>query len=166
MLELFNLKIGKQGNASKAKSDDIKAALYSNVMGDTAKKFPYKAFKKHVTAMKTLEKTEKPSPESPFHEALSYANQLSSVQLWQPFYEAAISTTGSFREFRRSLNDKERQTVDEKIYSGRAMIDGVVKDSTYITMDGKIQVSPTHKGDKKTLDAIEKWLRNLILFGL
>lgn len=160
-LELFNLKIRKSGSLSIAKSDDIKSALYNHVMGDTAKEFPYKAFKKHVTAMKTLEKTEKPSPESPFHEALSYANQLSSVQLWQPFYEAAISTTGSFREFRRSLNDKERQTVDEKIYSGRAMIDGVVKDSTYITIDGKVQIAASHKGNKNILNAIDKMVGEL-----
>lgn len=160
-LKLFDLNINKLGNISNAKSDDIKSILYNNIFGDVAKEFSYKAFKKHVSAMKTLEKTDKPSPEAPFHEALSYANQLSAVELWQPFYEAAVETTGSFREFRRSLNDKERQTVDEKIYSGRAMIDGVVKDSTYITIEGKTQTSPSHKGNEVILSAIEDMVKNL-----
>lgn len=160
-LTLFNYPISRRGGTSTAKADEIKEVLYHKIMGETAKEFPYKAFKKHVTAMRTLEKTERPSSEAPFHEALSYANQLSSVELWQPFYEAAIATTGHFREFRRSLSDKERQTVDEKIYSGRAMIDGVVKDSTYITMDGQIQTATPHKSNKQFLNAIEKMVKEL-----
>lgn len=160
-LTLFNYGISKRGQTSTTKTDEIKAALYHSIMGDTAKKFPYGAFKKHVTAMKALEKTDRPSHEAPFHEALSYANQLVAVEMWQPFYEAAIATTGHFREFRRNLSDKERQTVDEKIYSGRAMIDGVVKDSTYITMEGQVQTASSHKSNEGVLSSIEKMVKNL-----
>ena len=104
-LTLFNYGISKRGQTSTTKTDEIKAALYHSIMGDTAKKFPYGAFKKHVTAMKALEKTDRPSHEAPFHEALSYANQLVAVEMWQPFYEAAIATTVHFREFRRKFTE-------------------------------------------------------------
>lgn len=159
-LTIFNHQIRRGGGDSSKKIDEIKKPLYLRVMEAVKDDFSFEDYKKHVSLLKNVSNGGKPQPSAPYVDVFKYCSQLAAVKVWAPFYEAAAVLNGDFRDFRRSLSDKQRRVVDEKVYSGRAMIDGVVKTSTYITKNGSEQISTHHKKHTQMIEALEKMVSN------
>jgi hypothetical protein len=145
-LTLFGVPIKKGSNFSKKKPDELKSKLYDLVFSDVLSKYSYEDFKSHLSNLGNNQKTGRPAQDAPFHESLLYAARASQIPKWMDFYREAIKSAERFHDFKRSLKPNERKLVDEKVYTGRAMLYGVVKDSTYISKESGIeQLSPAHK---------------------
>lgn len=161
-LNLFGIPIKKGGDFKKIDTNELKSALYDQIFSGVKDEYPFSDYRAHLSILRSMEKTGRPSKEAPFHEGLKYASQLAQVPKWRKFYRAAIDSAGRFHDFRRGLSDKERRLVDEKVYSGRAMIYGVVKSSTYITKEGVAsQISSAHKKEPGLLQKISGLVKEI-----
>lgn len=161
-LTLFDIPIKKGANFSKTETVTLKEMLYNRIFKDIAEDYPFKEYRSHLSVLRSMEKTGRPSLDAAFHDRLKYATQAAQLPKWTGFYRAAIDSAGRFHDFRRNLTDKERRLVDEKVYSGRAMIYGVVKSSTYITKESGVeQLSGAHKKNPNLVSKIQDLVNNI-----
>jgi len=110
--------------------------------------FPDRDYAEHTEFMNKLQASvnEPLTLRDPFEYRLLHANQKHTLSKTKPFIDKMLGTVDKYIELRDSLPDKAKILVDQKICTGRAMIDGVTKQSTFInTKDGVVQLSPGHK---------------------
>lgn len=166
-LNLFGVNISPDDRMSKMGNQSIKSYIYVNSFlngksDEYRNNFSFGDYKKHLSVLKSINKSGKPKSDASFDESLLYANLLASVPKWNELHDDAMKKVGNFHDFRRGLSDKERQLVDEKVYSGRTMIYGVVKNSTFITKKNGIeQASNKHKVDGDVLSKIEELVKTI-----
>lgn len=154
-LSLFGLDLHRSGDLSRRPVSEIKARLYQTAFSTMQAEYPLEQYKKHVSLLKALSIAPRPGPDSKFFESLSYAGSLAQVRRWDEFYQFAMAQVGRFHEYRKSMTPRERELVDDKIYSGRTMLYGVVKTSTFITKtSGLEQLSSRHKDQQSVLNKI------------
>lgn len=154
-LSLFGLDVQKNGDWSRRPASEIKARLYQAAFASLQEQYPIEQYKKHVSLLKALSIAPRPGQDSKFFESLSYAGSLAQVRRWDDFYRFAMAQVGRFHEYRKSMTPRDRELVDDKIYSGRTMLYGVVKTSTFITKaNGLEQLSSRHKEQKAVIDKI------------
>ncbi len=155
-LNIFGVKIRK-GSAPMLKKD-IKEKVFANA-------FPGESFdeyRKLVTLVKSMSQSSKPTVDEPFESRLIHANQLHSLGKKKEFLRKVLSSTDRYFEVRMSMPDKQKMLVDRKIYSGRAMIDGVTKQSTFINKtDGIVQTSNKHKKQAAIINDIHNLLLDM-----
>jgi hypothetical protein len=156
VLTIFGVGVSKRNAISTMDNKELKERLYHRVFGERfERKFLFADYVAHMSLHRAIEKTGVPSKTSPFLESLSYATLVSSLGNWESYYQEVMSIAGHFHELRKVLNDVEREIVDDKIYSGRTMLYGVIKSSTYITKEaGLMQVASNHKKNKEVLDKV------------
>jgi hypothetical protein len=142
--------------------NEIKSQVYASAFENIAGTFPYSEFKNHLSALKSMSDNGRPKSDSSFDTALIYANKLSSIPKWMPFYQASFDIVGKMNEVRQSLKPKENQLIDKKFFSGRSMIYSVAQKSTYIDGNaGLEQVNSKHAANRPVLDKIIKLISEL-----
>lgn len=159
-LTIFGLNVSP--SSKDISSDSWKEMIYKNIFKADPHVKTYEEYRKHLSVLKSLDNTSRPDRSSPVHETLSYAVQMATVERSRKFYELVLGASGVYVNFRMSLNDKNRALLDEKIVGSRAMVDGIVKSSTYMIANEIIQTSPKHKSEIHILDAISKKLEKII----
>jgi hypothetical protein len=141
---------------------EIKSQVYASAFESIAGTFPYSDFKNHLSALKSMTDNGRPTSDGTFDTALIYANKLSSIPKWVPFYQAGLDIVGRMNEVRQSLKPKENKLIDKKFFSGRAMIYSVAQKSTYIDGNaGLEQVNSKHAANRPVLDKIIKLISEL-----
>jgi hypothetical protein len=162
-LSIFGMTLKpSSGVIYKTNPDDLKKELFDTIFKEGLSNYPYSSFKRHKSLLRSLQKTGRPSSNSDFADALAYVSSISTIPRWENFYKSAIATTGGFHDFRKSLSDKERRLVDEKVYSDRTMIYGVIKSSTFITKkNGVEQTSSKHKVKASVVSKIEQLVKEI-----
>jgi hypothetical protein len=161
-LSLFGLDLHRSGDLSRRPVSEIKARLYQTAFSTMQAEYPLEQYKKHVSLLKALSIAPRPGPDSKFFESLSYAGSLAQVRRWDDFYRFAMAQVGRFHEYRKSMTPRDRELVDDKIYSGRTMLYGVVKTSTFITkVNGLEQLSSRHKDNKAVIEKIVSLVKEI-----
>lgn len=146
-LQLFGVKMKARGSLSKTDTSDVKKVIYDQMVGDLRSQFPYDEYKKHLSVMRKLQSSEKPSVDDSDYDIYSYAGLLVKAESWTLFCQHVLTAVHKEAAFRAGLSFDDRRLVDERIVGGRAMIDGVIKSSTYISKDEVIQTAAAHKKD-------------------
>ena len=150
-LSLFGLDISAKNRDLAA--DDWKRRLYQNMITGSEHGKDYDEYRKHLSLLKNLESTARPSDNSAVHELLHYGVMLSKVEQNQGFYQTLLSLAKKYIDFRKDLSEKNRDLLDDRIVGSRAMIDGVVKSSTYLAPGEILQLSSKHK---ENIDVVNK----------
>lgn len=147
-LNLFNLKINARNAIHKDKTQDIKAVIYNHLFPNIDEKYSFDNYKRHLSVLKTMEKSGAPAESSSFEEALSYTMRLKSIDKWRPFYKETMSINKRYHEIRHSFNERDRKVLDEDVYFSKSMLYSVIKTSTYITKEEISQISRKHKKEE------------------
>jgi hypothetical protein len=138
-LTLFGVKISTHNSFGRGENEDLKFKLYSNAISKlpTPMQTSYDIFKKYRRLINKIEKTDEPNPSSSVLEVIEAATLHAKAGELQTISQSLLQTADNYNEFRRTLNHRERNFVDEKVKGNTvAMIDGVAKSSTYITKEG------------------------------
>lgn len=157
VLRIFGVSI--HANKSQQVADDWKAELYRAMLTGQQNALPYNEYRKNLSLLKTLQSTQRPASDAPLHNSLHYATMLVSVDRNQAFYQSLMQLAGKYASFRRTLDESKRFLLDERIVGSRAMVDGVVKASTYLAPGEIIQLSSKHKADFETVQKIIERLK-------
>lgn len=140
----------------KAKKD-LKKEIIENILDLSPQQ--YKELLKIKDTLKDVDKDELSND----NEKINYLVNKSNIDFVKENVEKINKYVKAFVEIRKNLNFEEKELIDKKITSSRTMIDGVLNDSTFISLKDKIeQVSPIHLRDnenaEKTIEEIKKEL--------
>ena len=155
-LTVFGVKLNSIYDYSKMNNQEVKEELYCKIFSDVREDFDFKMYKKHLSTLKSMENNGAPTNSSTFDEALSYAMRKQSISKWRPFYSEVMKLVDKHHEIRLGFNDRSRSILDESIYSSRAMIYSVIKNSTYINKKEVVQLSSKHKGDDRLIHQVSE----------
>lgn len=140
----------------KAKKD-LKKEIIENILELSPEQ--YKQLMKIKDTLKDVDKEEL----STDNEKINYLVNKSNIDFVKESVEKINQYVKAFVEIRKNLNFEEKELIDKKITSSRTMIDGVLNDSTFISLKDNIeQISPIHLRDndnaEKTIEEIKKEL--------
>lgn len=153
-VEVFGIRITK--SMRDLPDDGWKERLYLNIFksglpANVAHFSSYDEFKKHKSLMKTYSNETQPNIEKPLDQRIKYCHIETMIENQRAFHSFLMTKANKFSDFRSSLTERSRSELDEKLIASRALIDGVIKSSTYITNDRIIQVSTKHKRESENL---------------
>lgn len=160
---VFGQRVSANSLLNKDQVDLAKAVIYHGLFDvESFGAFSYDDFGRHLSMLKKLSTTDTPTDATPFNESLKFAIMRNDVTDWRPFYQHILKQINAFHDIRKSLTPFQRQLVEDEIFTGRAMIYGVAKTSTYMTRDSIVSVSSKHKkSDATTVQAVFKLLQEI-----
>ncbi len=136
----------------------VKSHLFSSVLRST----DFTDYTKLIKLIKPMHKAEPPRLNEPFESRLIYANQIYRLGQNKDLVTKVLATADKYFEIRKLLSDEDKMFVDQKVFSGRSMIDGVTKASTFINKEkGVVQVSTKHKTKQEFIDKINETIKSL-----
>lgn len=160
-LTLFGVKISKRSMLSAVHGAELKEAVYRHVLGNLYSKYGYKDFRSVLLSARGLANSDTPTPKTEFLETFNYATLRHHVEQSADLFEHLMTEIRGEAVFRQAISVSDRSIIDERIIGGRAMIDGVIQASTYITKeDGIVQVASPHKKFNK-LDEIVQLVKDI-----
>lgn len=135
-------------NKPKEKKE-LKEELMQNIL--ELSPLQYKELLKIKDILKDVDKEEL----STNGEKINYLVNKSNIDFVKESVEKINQYVKAFVEIRKNLNFEEKELIDKKITSSRTMIDGVLNDSTFISLkDGIEQISPIHLKDNENANEI------------
>ena len=159
---VFGQRVKANSLSNKEQVDLAKAVIYHGLFDvESFGAFSYDDFGRHLSMLKKLSTTDTPTDATPFNESLKFAIMRNDVADWRPFYQHILKQINAFHDIRKSLTPFQRQLVEDEIFTGRAMIYGVAKTSTYMTRDSIVSVSSKHKKSDATVQAVFKLLQDI-----
>lgn len=140
----------------KAKKE-LKKEIIENILDLSPEK--YKQLMKIKDTLKDVDKEDLSSD----NEKINYLVNKSNIDFVKENVDKINKYVKAFVEIRKNLNFEEKELIDKKITSSRTMIDGVLNDSTFISLKDDVeQISPIHIRDndnaEETIKEIKKEL--------
>jgi hypothetical protein len=140
-------------NKPKAKKE-IREELIENVLQLSMPE--YKQLLKIKDMLKDVDKDELSND----NEKINYLVNKSNIDFVKDNVDKINKYVKSFVEIRKNLDFEEKELIDKKITSSRTMIDGVLNDSTFISLKDNIeQISQIHLRDNENGEDLIKEIK-------
>ncbi|MEG3765085.1 hypothetical protein [Alteromonas sp. 14N.309.X.WAT.G.H12] len=161
-ITLFGVTIRKGDQLHRKTPSQISDRVYEAAFSNYGPEFDFEGFRQITRKLRALDKNTIPSLQSPFSERMNYVAVLTMADKWTPFVERLMDTCLDVQNFKMTLGSGQKAEFLERVSSGRAMVDGVVKTSTYISrVDGVLQISSKHKNNPDLLKRINAMLKEI-----
>jgi hypothetical protein len=154
-LTIFGVKMKPGTDIYRKKNTEISEIIYNTAFRDLVKEFSFDDFKSVIRELRKVEESTPPGPESPNSARIAYVEALTNIARWTSFIPHIKALGDDVQGFKNKLGVAKRNDFVSRLSSGRAMIDGVTKASTYMSPNGGVhQVGNKHKKDKDLLQRV------------